>query len=135
MVRAVFMMATRNDFERADIDKLEKMMKTLIQRWLRQNDTEDDVSFFSVLIFLNSFSKFSFKFRNFDCFTKVVLKHIQIWIDNRMTDAMCIRVIYQSLDFSVRLIRIEMFNVITKFTLMRSFMSSNFDKVKLIDSR
>ncbi|VIO90878.1 Uncharacterized protein BM_BM9099 [Brugia malayi] len=43
MVRAVFMMATRNDFERADIDKLEKMMKTLIQRWLRQNDTEDDV--------------------------------------------------------------------------------------------
>lgn len=76
MVRAVFMMATRNDFERADIDKLEKMMKTLIQRWLRQNDTEDDVSFFSVLIFLNSFSKFSFKFRNFDCSTKVVLKHI-----------------------------------------------------------
>ncbi|KAM3724316.1 Armadillo repeat-containing protein [Dirofilaria immitis] len=43
MVRAVFMMATRNDFERADIDKLEKMMKTLIQRWLRQNDTEDDI--------------------------------------------------------------------------------------------
>ncbi|VDN05540.1 unnamed protein product [Thelazia callipaeda] len=43
MVRAVFMMATRNDFERADVDKLEKMMKTLIQRWLRQNDTEDEI--------------------------------------------------------------------------------------------
>uniref|UniRef100_A0A8R1U2H7 Uncharacterized protein n=1 Tax=Onchocerca volvulus TaxID=6282 RepID=A0A8R1U2H7_ONCVO len=49
MVRAVFMMATRNDFERADIDKLEKMMKILIQRWLRQNDTEDDASFSSIV--------------------------------------------------------------------------------------
>lgn len=43
MVGAVFTMATRNDFEGANTEKLEKMMKTLIQRWLRQNDTEDDV--------------------------------------------------------------------------------------------
>lgn len=58
MVRAVFMMATRNDFERADIDKLEKMMKTMIQRWLRQNDTEDDVSFYLNFLSFKIFSKF-----------------------------------------------------------------------------
>lgn len=43
MVRAIFLMATRNDFERADIEKLELMMKTLIQRWLRQDDVEHEV--------------------------------------------------------------------------------------------
>lgn len=38
------MMTIQNDFERADIQKLETMMSSLMQRWLRQNDIEQDVN-------------------------------------------------------------------------------------------
>lgn len=43
------MMTTRNDFDRADTEKLGAMMYALIQNWLRQNDLEIDVLFFICL--------------------------------------------------------------------------------------
>lgn len=75
MVRAVFMMATRNDFERADSDKLEKMMKTLIQRWLRQNDTEDDVSFFLQFLFFHKILFLNIFFSTFEIFDYLTKTH------------------------------------------------------------
>uniref|UniRef100_A0A9J2PAI8 Armadillo repeat-containing domain-containing protein n=1 Tax=Ascaris lumbricoides TaxID=6252 RepID=A0A9J2PAI8_ASCLU len=43
ILRAIFMMTTRNDFDRADTEKLGAMMYALIQNWLRQNDLEIDI--------------------------------------------------------------------------------------------
>ncbi|VDM25307.1 unnamed protein product [Toxocara canis] len=43
ILRAVFMMTTRNDFDRADTEKLSAMMYALIQNWLKQSDLEIDI--------------------------------------------------------------------------------------------